>query len=130
MDALSLEPFAPAAALSVGRTALGDTDPARLTTSDEQRAEALEHAAELMVKAHATRATLEVRWTRGEPTVLTIAGHFETLPTPRGDVAVFAPDEVTEHTRGGVPILHDEAVRLRTLRAELADMRAHNAGPA
>ena len=130
MDALRLEPFTPAAALAVGRMGLGETDPARLTTSDEQRAEALEHAAELMVKAHAERATLEVHWTRAEPTVLTIAGHFEHLPTARGEVAVFAPDDVAEHTLGGVPILHDETVRLNTLRAELADMRAKDAGPA
>lgn len=129
MDALRLEPFTPTAALPVARGSNG-TDPARLTTSDEQRAEALERAAEAMVRAHATRAEVEVRWSRSDPTVLTIEGHFEHLPTPRGEVAVFAPDTVTEHTLRGVPIHHDEGVRLNTLRAELADMRARDAGPA
>lgn len=130
MDTLRLEPFTPTAALQVARMGLGETDPARLTTSDEQRAEAIAHAGELMVRAHATRAELEVRWTRSDPTVLTIEGHFEHLPTARGEVAVFAPDTVTEATLRGVPIHHDETMRLNTLRAELADMRAHDAGPA
>jgi hypothetical protein len=129
MGALRLEPFTPADALPPLRLN-GEVDPARLTTTDEQRAEALQHAADELTRAHATEGVLEVRWSRHEPTVLTVTGHFEQLPTPRGTVAVFLPDRVTEATRAGVPIEHSESVRLRTLRQELADMHRQDAGPA
>lgn len=129
MGALSLPPFTPADTLPPLR--LGDDiDPARMTTSDEQRAEALRHIAAECVRTHAKAATLEVRWTRGTPTVLEVSGHFEHLPTAAGVVAVYCPDEIAEHTLSGVAVQHDEAERLRRLRAELAEMSARDAGPA
>jgi hypothetical protein len=129
-EPVRLEPFTPADMLTVARADDGTVLPARATTSDEQRAEAIAHVRATRARTRESTGVVEVRWSRGEPTLLTVAGHVEHLPTPRGTQRVFAVDAVTEHTLGGVPILRDEAVRLRTLRAELADMAARDAGPA
>lgn len=123
MTRAELEPYTPADRHMVQREA-GGVLPARLTTTDEQRRDALRHMAEALAAERATEGAMRVTWSRGEPTVLHIVGHLEHLPGPRGTRLIFALDSVTERTLTGAEVPRDEGARLRRLRAELAELGA------
>lgn len=121
MTRADLEPYVPADRLAVLREA-GGTLGARLTTTDEQRRDALRHMAEALAAQRATEGSMRVTWSRGEPTVLEVHGHLEHLPGPAGTRLVFAVDRLAERTLSGAEVPRDEAARLRRLRAELAEL--------
>lgn len=110
--------------------AAGVVLPPRLTTTDEQLREAKKHLEAVALSASAAAARALVHWTRSEPSVVEVHGHVEHLTLPTGVEEVFATDRVVERDVDGHELPRDEIARLERLKAELAAMREHSAGPA
>lgn len=114
----------PDSALGPLRSASGQTTLGRLTTTDEQYAQALEQMTEVAtrsgLKSPEVRAT--VHWSRGEPTVLDVRFLQEHI----GPEAVYIPDRVVESTLSGGEIQRSEESRLNRLNDELLEL--HRSG--
>lgn len=110
----------PQAAIGPNRTVEGHVTLGRLTTTEEQRMEALHKIAEHMQRnanrGRTVRAT--VKWTRGEPTVLEVEFATEHIEGKR----VYLADKITEYTTQGAEIQPNEQARLRTLQAESLEL--------
>jgi hypothetical protein len=101
---------------------LGVAEP-RLTTTEEQRAEAVRHALAWMVEHKVWIVEVRVEWTRHPATVLTVRGHAEHLHIPgRGEQIIPDWDEVTEADLEGTPIHRTPAEEQMTLERELAEI--------
>lgn len=113
---IRLEPFAPRETLpKLLDPSSGEILAPRNTTTDEQELEAIHHALEAMRAADDWTAELEVRWTRGKPTRLTVHGHPEHFQ--RQVVPVF--DRIEEGTLEGAPIAWTVVDRFHRLMTEL-----------
>lgn len=114
-----LEPFTPTAVLEGGTSPIAQARfSSRRSTSDEQRAEAVRHAAAWMAEHRIWTVDLEVRWTRSEPTILTVSGHGETL----GGRTVPAVDRVRERDLAGRAIELTTPERFVVLEREVAEL--------
>ena len=109
--------FQPTAALGPTRSGSGITL-GRLTTTDEQRQEAIEKMTEAAAEHKAKEVRATVLWSRGEPTILDLTFTVEHL----SGVKVWLPDQLTEMTLAGAEIPQDETARLRRLTDEIADL--------
>lgn len=112
--------FHPEAAVSPTRTPDGRTLLGRLTTTEEQRAEAIAamtaHVAKNSNRGHEVKA--RIRWSHGDPTILEVSftkEHIEGKP-------VFLPARITETELNGAVIPPSEEARLRILQDELAQI--------
>jgi hypothetical protein len=118
IDAGIFEPASATGTTREGSTTILD----RLTTSDEQRMQAVERAGEVAaeVKKDADLVRIQVVWTRGDPTVLEIPMSVEHFDGQR----VWIPDTtaIREFTLDGGEIQHDESSRLRQLQDEVVDL--------
>lgn len=114
---IELGDFEPASALGPTRTVSGTTL-GRLTTSDEQRQEALAHLTQ--AANHYTDSPVRARviWSRGEPTTLEAFFTVEHLDGRK----VWMLDRVLETTDAGTEVHPDERARLETLVDEVADL--------
>lgn len=115
----TLDPFTPTAVLEGGMSPVAQARfPSRRSTSEEQRAEAVAHAAAWMAERRIWTVDLEVRWTRSEPTILTVSGHAEHL----GERIVPAVDRVRERDLAGRAIEPTPGERHMTLEREVGEL--------
>lgn len=120
--------FTPAAELPAYRLD-GVAHPARLSTTDEQRLEAVKWLGGQALTGGDTAARATVHWSRYPATVLEVHGHVEHLTLPTGVEGVWANDRITERDEHGHELPRDELARLARLKSELTAMREHDAGP-
>lgn len=115
---MNLGEIQPASSIGPSRSPNGQTLLGRLTTTEEQRAEALERMAEAAAehKDKSVRAT--VIWSRGEPTVLDATFVVEHVDGKR----VWLLDTVNEFSLTGAEFVKDEVLRVTRLKEELADL--------
>lgn len=107
--------FEPAGAVAPTR---GEPGLGRLTTHDEQHAEALEHITSLAVKRGVEQVRCRINWVGGEPTILSVT--FVTEHIDGEPVAL--PESVEEFSLNGATIRTSEDVRLGRLRDELGEI--------
>lgn len=120
--------FTPAAELPSYRMD-GTAYPARLSTTDEQRAEAAKWLGTQALMAGADGARALIHWTRYPATVLEVHGAAEHLTLPTGVESVWATARIVERDEHGHELPRDELSRLARLKSELTAMREHDAGP-
>lgn len=110
----------PESALGPIRSASGQTTLGRLTTTDEQRAEAIERMTEIATRSGLKRPEVKatIAWSRGEPTILEV--HF--LQEHIGDEAVYIADKIIESMPSGGEIQRSEKSRLDRLNDELLEL--------
>jgi DMSO/TMAO reductase YedYZ molybdopterin-dependent catalytic subunit len=101
----------------------------RLTTTDEQLHEAKRYLEAAALAGGEKSARCTVHWTRYEPWTVEVHGEVEHLTLPTGVEEIFATYRVVQRTADGHEIPRNEAARLARLKAELAAMREHAAGP-
>jgi hypothetical protein len=114
---IDLGQFTPTATLAPMRSASG-TVLGRFTTTDEQKAEALEWMAAGAKDAGEREVQATIIWSRGEPTVLVAEFNIEHL----GKRRVWLVDRYSERTLNGAEISQDEGDRLRMLRDETREL--------
>lgn len=113
--------FEPTAAIGPSRTASGTTL-GRLTTTEEQKREAIERLTLVAAERGVDELRATIAWSRGEPTILSLTFDVEHIDGKE----VYLPDRVTELTTGGGEIEANEEARLRRLNAEVLDL--HESG--
>ena len=109
--------FQPTSVTSPTRSPTGTTL-ARLTTSEEQKAELLARMGKVATehKAQTVRATMI--WTRLDPTVIEVTFTVEHVDGKR----VWISDQVTEMMPNGSEIPPSEKARLARLQGEIAEL--------
>lgn len=111
--------FGPTRELDANGAPTGVTKLGRLTTTQEQRREAISHVvAELQRRGRGTEGRVVVKWSRGAPTVLEVACTVERL----GDKRVLFADKIREYELSGAEIPDAARRRTRDLFAEVAEM--------
>jgi hypothetical protein len=115
---IELDPFVPRATTGPLRTS-EVTVLDRLTSTEEQKIEAVEHMRQAASKVREVNGVaMRVEWSRGEPTILEVTFSVEHVEGRR----VWLVDQVREFMVDGGQIPHDESGRYRRLRAEVEDM--------
>lgn len=111
--------FQPTAVLDPGRSPItGQTFASRRSTTEEQREEAVRHAAAWMAEHTVFVVEVEVEWTRKPATVLTVNGHAEHLEGKT--IAVI--DRWREADRSGRTLALSLSERHAILERELEEM--------
>ena len=115
---IDLGDFIPTAATPPMRVSDGETTLGRLTTTEEQRLEAIEKIVQAAGKRGEDGARATVIWSNSDPTILEVTvltEHVNGLP-------IYFPDRVTEFTPSGGEISPSEEARVRTLVAEVGEL--------
>lgn len=110
--------FTPTSELGPTRSPTGATVLPRDTTTEEQYGEALEFLTAAATEHQEREARARIVWSRGEPTIMEATFTVEHLSGKR----VWLPESVNEVTLDGGYVHYDEAVRLRVLNDEVANL--------
>lgn len=115
---IELPDFSPQTSLAPSRNPDGSTVLGRLTTTEEQRAEALDWIVAQMAEAKATEAKARIMWQHLAPTILVVEAIVEHLNGRR----VYVADKVTELVESGAEVKTSEAQRFARLDAEIIEL--------
>lgn len=110
--------FTPAAAMGPTRAPGGATILGRLTTTEEQYAEAIEFLTQAATEHKEREVRARIVWSRTEPTTLEATFGLEHL----SGKGVWMLDKVIEITANGGEVPRDDTARLRVLNDEVTEL--------
>ena len=112
--------FTPNGALGPIRLNDGVTQLGRLTTTHEQRQEAVRWILDRLAEKKQGEGRATIVWSRQEPTVLSVVARVENLPADLG--VLYVAESVTEQTVTGAEFEESHAQRAEKLREEVSDL--------